>query len=102
MSQDLLQQFRRFPRQYLDGIFGPMRLLNRCLPLLIATGLIATGLAPAASAFAGAAAPASVGNDPPPHTVRATGIIRAVRSQTVLVPRIEGLGGNLTLATLAG
>jgi multidrug resistance efflux pump len=37
----------------------------------------------------------------PTHTVRATGIIRAVHSQTVLVPRIEGLGGNLTLATLA-
>jgi multidrug resistance efflux pump len=39
--------------------------------------------------------------EPPPHSVRATGIIRAVHSQTVLVPRIEGLGGNLTLATLA-
>ena len=39
--------------------------------------------------------------DAPPHTVRATGIIRAVHSQTVLVPRIEGLGGNLTLAALA-
>lgn len=33
--------------------------------------------------------------------MRATGIIRAVHSVTVLVPRIEGLGGNLTLATLA-
>ena len=39
--------------------------------------------------------------EPPQRAVRATGIIRAVRSQTVLVPRIEGLGGNLTLATLA-
>jgi multidrug resistance efflux pump len=39
--------------------------------------------------------------DLPTRTVRATGIIRAVHSQTILVPRIEGLGGNLTLATLA-
>ena len=39
--------------------------------------------------------------EPPQRAVRATGIIRAVHSQTVLVPRIEGLGGNLTLATLA-
>lgn len=39
--------------------------------------------------------------EPPPHSVRATGVIRAVRSQTILVPRIEGLGGDLTLATLA-
>ena len=38
----------------------------------------------------------------PPRTVRATGIIRAVHSQTILVPRIEGLGGSLTIATLAG
>jgi HlyD family secretion protein len=37
-----------------------------------------------------------------PRTVRATGIVRAVHSQTILVPRIEGLGGSLTLATLAG
>ena len=36
-----------------------------------------------------------------PHpAVRATGLVRAVQSITVLVPRIEGLGGNLTLATL--
>jgi outer membrane protein TolC len=40
-------------------------------------------------------------SEPSPHSVRATGVIRAVRSQTILVPRIEGLGGNLTLATLA-
>ena len=40
--------------------------------------------------------------DAPPRTVRATGIIRAVHSQTIQVPRIEGLGGSLTLATLAG
>jgi HlyD family secretion protein len=33
-------------------------------------------------------------------SVRAAGTIRAVQSITVLVPRIEGLGGNLTLATL--
>jgi HlyD family secretion protein len=39
--------------------------------------------------------------DVPPRTVRSTGIIRAVHSQTIQVPRIEGLGGSLTLATLA-
>ena len=37
---------------------------------------------------------------PPARPVRATGIIRAVNSSTILVPRIEGQGGNLTLATL--
>lgn len=36
-----------------------------------------------------------------PHPVRATGIIRAVHSVTVLVPRTEGQGGNLSLATIA-
>jgi len=36
-----------------------------------------------------------------PHHVRATGMIRAVHSQTVLVPRIEGVGGNQTLAAVA-
>lgn len=35
------------------------------------------------------------------HPIRATGIIRAVNSVTVLVPFIEGQGGNLSLATLA-
>ncbi len=40
-------------------------------------------------------------NDSPPRSVRATGVIRAVHSQSVQVPRIEGLGGNLTLATIA-
>jgi multidrug resistance efflux pump len=38
--------------------------------------------------------------EPVRHSVRATGIIRAVQSIVVLVPRIEGLGGNQTLATL--
>ncbi len=38
--------------------------------------------------------------DQPARTVRATGVVRAVHSVTVLVPRIAGLGGNLTLATL--
>ena len=37
----------------------------------------------------------------PRHSVRATGVVRAVKSITVVVPRIEGQGGNLTLATLA-
>src|SRR5271165_1714402 len=36
-----------------------------------------------------------------PRPVRATGVVRAVNSITVMVPRIEGQGGNLTLATLA-
>jgi hypothetical protein len=35
------------------------------------------------------------------RSVRATGIVRAVNSITVMVPRTEGQGGNLTLATLA-
>jgi multidrug resistance efflux pump len=39
--------------------------------------------------------------DQPKHAVRATGTIRAVNSVTVMVPRIEGQGGNLTLATVA-
>ena len=37
---------------------------------------------------------------PPNRRVRATGTIRAVHSVMVQVPRIEGLGGNLTLAAL--
>jgi multidrug resistance efflux pump len=40
-------------------------------------------------------------NATPRRSVRATGTIRAVNSVTVLVPRIEGQGGNLTLATIA-
>lgn len=39
--------------------------------------------------------------DAPAHHVRASGMIRAVHSQTILVPRIEGLGGNQTLAAIA-
>src|SRR6185503_11556409 len=39
--------------------------------------------------------------DAPPRHVRATGMIRAVHSQTILVPRIEGVGGNQTLAAIA-
>jgi multidrug resistance efflux pump len=34
------------------------------------------------------------------HSVRATGVIRAVHTVMVQVPRIEGQGGNLTLAAL--
>src|SRR5579862_8846697 len=59
-----------------------MRVFICVLPLIAVAGLLRAG-------------------DPLPRTVRATGIIRAVHSQTVMVPRIEGLGGNLTLATLA-
>jgi HlyD family secretion protein len=47
---------------------------------------------------------AATSNAPPAtvlHPVRATGVIRAVHSVTVLVPFIEGQGGNLALATLA-
>lgn len=36
----------------------------------------------------------------PPRRVRATGTIQAVRSVLVQVPRIEGQGGNITLARL--
>lgn len=60
-----------------------MRTLRCALPMIAAACLLAAG------------------GDPPARTVRATGTIRAVHSQTVLVPRIEGLGGNLTLATVA-
>jgi multidrug resistance efflux pump len=35
-----------------------------------------------------------------PHRVRATGVVRALHSVTIQVPRIEGQGGNLTLAAL--
>jgi multidrug resistance efflux pump len=38
--------------------------------------------------------------DPPSHRVRATGVIQAVHSVVIQVPRIEGQGGNLTLAAL--
>src|SRR5258708_7948813 len=37
----------------------------------------------------------------PRRSVRATGTIRAVKSVTIMVPRIEGQGGNLTLATIS-
>lgn len=42
----------------------------------------------------------AAGMEPARRSVRATGLIRAVKSVTIMVPRIEGLGGNLTLATL--
>jgi multidrug resistance efflux pump len=48
-----------------------------------------------------AAAVSGASDAPARRPVRATGTIRAVKSVTVLVPRIEGQGGNLTLATLA-
>ena len=51
-------------------------------------------LATASLLFAG-------GGDSPRPAVRATGRIRAVKAITVLVPRIEGQGGALTLANLA-
>jgi multidrug resistance efflux pump len=40
-------------------------------------------------------------NMTPRRSVRATGVVRAVNSIPVMVPRIEGQGGQLTLATLA-
>jgi HlyD family secretion protein len=53
------------------------------------------------AAFVASAADGTGPAPPLPHpSVRATGLVRAVQSITVLVPRIEGLGGNLTLATL--
>ena len=42
----------------------------------------------------------SVAADSVAHRVRATGVIRAVHTVMVQVPRIEGQGGNLTLAAL--
>lgn len=46
-------------------------------------------------------APALYAGTAPPRPIRATGIIRAVNSVTILVPRIEGQGGNLSLASIA-
>ncbi len=65
----------------------PRRALIFCVPILamIVTSNAATTTAPQWTV----------------HPVRATGVIRAVHSVTVLVPFIEGQGGNLSLATLA-
>src|SRR5215469_14905307 len=60
-----------------------MRTMNCALPIIAVAGLMYAA------------------SDSPPGSVRATGIIRAVHSQTVQVPRIEGQGGSLTLATIA-
>jgi HlyD family secretion protein len=61
--------------------------------------LVCSLLIAAAATLFGAA---KVASRPDNHrSVRATGVVRAVNSITVMVPRIEGLGGNLTLATLA-
>jgi HlyD family secretion protein len=49
----------------------------------------------AADAPPNPSATASIG-----HKVRATGVIRAVKSVMIQAPRIEGQGGQLTLATL--
>ena len=89
-TQRFGERFSLLPRQYGEHFCSLMHAttrLPRLLPMIAAAGLAAfggTGDAPSQS-----------------HSVRATGIIRAIRSQTVLVPRIEGLGGNLTLAVLA-
>ena len=55
--------------------------------------------AAAAGLFGAASVAPSHGNSG--RSVRATGVVRAVNSISVMVPRIEGQGGNLTLATLA-
>jgi outer membrane protein TolC len=47
-----------------------------------------------------AAASLLLAEDPARRGVRATGVIRAVRSITIQVPRIAGLGGNLTLVSV--
>jgi HlyD family secretion protein len=47
-----------------------------------------------------AAAALLLAREPARRSVRATGVIRAVRSITVQVPQIAGLGGNLTLVSL--
>ncbi len=56
---------------------------------------------PSAALLLLAALPTLAADGQPPRTVRATGLIRAVTSATILVPRIEGLGGSLTLVTMA-
>lgn len=56
-------------------------------------------VAAAAGLFGAASVAQSHGNSR--GSVRATGVVRAVNSIAVMVPRIEGQGGNLTLATLA-
>ena len=71
----------------------PRRASILWVPILaLAVTVIVTFTSNAATSHA---SPASV------HPVRATGVIRAVHSVTVLVPFIEGQGGNLALATLA-
>jgi multidrug resistance efflux pump len=56
-------------------------------------------IAAAVGLYGAAGAVPSHGNSG--RSVRATGVVRAVNSISVMVPRIEGQGGNLTLATLA-
>ena len=74
----------------------PRRASTLWVPILaMAVAVIFTSNAVTSNAATSHASPASV------HPVRATGVIRAVNSVTVLVPLIEGQGGNLTLATLA-
>jgi HlyD family secretion protein len=62
---------------------------------ILQAGLVA-GLISSATALA--APPAT--SDPPTRRVRATGVVRAVHSVVVQAPRIEGISGILTLATL--
>ena len=80
-----------YGRQFAANVFAPVYVLKYsgvklrfpvCSLSILATALAATTATPR-------------------HTVRATGTIRAVHSVTVLVPLIEGQGGNLSLATLA-
>jgi multidrug resistance efflux pump len=57
--------------------------------LILPLSMLLTGLAAAATVAV------------PERAIRATGTIRAVQSISILVPRIEGQGGNLTLSSLA-
>jgi multidrug resistance efflux pump len=65
------------------------RVLNRLHPFRLAA--VVTAMLAALPLLA---------SDATPHTVRATGVIQAVRSLIVQTPRVEGQGGNLTLAKL--
>jgi len=71
-----------FSTNVLDEITVRRRVCILCVPML---AFAATSTAPQQAV----------------RPVRATGIIRAVHSVTVLVPFIESQGGNLSLATLA-
>ena len=73
--------------------FSPYPASNRFRLSILRLAALTGALLIAAAVYAGTVLPR--------RAVRATGTIRAVNSMTVMVPRIEGQGGNLTLATIA-